>query len=115
MESTNFNEMAPHDELKYGGTKYVLASPGNSYIAYASALSESIGVKNMSAGTYSFKWYDVTNGIIVTQNAVSIAAGDQTWAKPEPIGNELAVYITRTNGVPGPPLAPTGLRIIHLK
>ena len=43
FESTNFNEMAPHDELKNGGTQYVLAAPGDSYIAYASALSGFVG------------------------------------------------------------------------
>ncbi len=95
FESTNFNEMAPHDELKYGGTEYVLAKPGESYIAYASALSGNIGLKNMTAGTYDFTWYDVTNGATVTQTSFRIDVGDQTWSKLAVIGNELAVYIRR--------------------
>ena len=36
MESTNFNEMSPHNELKHADTEYVLAVPGSSYIAYTS-------------------------------------------------------------------------------
>jgi hypothetical protein len=95
MESTNFNEMSPHDALKHGGTKYVLARPGESYIAYASALSGDIGLQDMTAGIYTFTWFDVIDGTTVVQNNVSVAAGDRTWRKPASIGNELAVYITR--------------------
>lgn len=95
MEFTNFNEMSPHDELKYGGTKYVLALPGDSYIAYASALSGDIGLRDMTAGLYNFNWYDITNGTTVVQTDISVAKGDQTWRKPADIGNELAVYIIR--------------------
>jgi len=97
FESTNFNNMAPHDELKYGGTEYVLASPGDSYIAYASNLSGDIGLRNMTAGKYDFKWYDVTNGNTISQRNVSVPVGDQIWRKPS-IGNELAVYIRRSAG-----------------
>ena len=42
FESTNFNEMMPRDDLKFGGTTYVLAKPGESYIAYAPALTGSL-------------------------------------------------------------------------
>lgn len=96
MEFTNFSEMSPHDELKFGGTEYVLALPGNSYIAYASTLSSDIGLKKMSAGTYDFKWYDVTNGTTLLRTNVSVRDENQTWSKPAGIGNELAVYIKRT-------------------
>jgi hypothetical protein len=95
MEFTNFNEMSPHDELKYGGTKYVLALPGDSYIAYASALSGDIGLRDMAAGQYNFNWYNITNGTTVVQTNISVAEGDQTWRKPADIGNELAVYIIK--------------------
>ena len=97
FESTNFNEMAPRDELRYGGTEYVLAQPGESYIAYASNLSSNIGLKDMSSGTYRLKWYDVTNGNTVIQDNVNVSAGDQTWNKPKGIGNEIAVYVRRIN------------------
>jgi len=114
MESTNFNEMAPHDELRFGGTEYVLALPGNSYIAYASNLSGNLALRNMTAGTYDFKWYDVTNGTTIIQSSVNVAAGDQTWSRPSGIGNELAVYIKRSNASSDttPPAAPTALRIL---
>ncbi|MCI0439991.1 MAG: PKD domain-containing protein, partial [Chloroflexi bacterium] len=98
MESTSFNEMAPHDELAFGGTQYVLANPGQSYIAYASALSGNIGLKGMTAGSYDFTWFDATSGATVVQSGVSVSAGDRTWGKPAGIGNELAVYIKRVDG-----------------
>lgn len=93
FEATNFNEMAPHDELKHGGTQYVLAKPGDSYIAYASSLTGDIGLTSMPAGTYTFRWFDCATGTSVTQVDVAVDSGDQTWAKPASIGNELAVHI----------------------
>jgi hypothetical protein len=95
FESTNFNLMSPHDDLKYAGTQYVLALPGDSYIAYASALEGQIGLKNMTAGSYEFRWFDCATGKQVTQEKVSVSAGNQSWPKPDGIGSELAVYIRR--------------------
>lgn len=101
MKSTNFYEMAPHDELKYAGTEYVLALPAKSYIAYASSLPESgmIGLKNMAAGIYGFKWFDPASGMTITQQNVNVAAGNQSWVKPSKMGSEVALYIKRSDTV----------------
>ncbi len=98
MEATRFHEMAPHDALGFAGTEYVLAQPGARYIAYASALSGDIGPRDMTAGIYRFLWFDIPTGATVVQEAVDVAAGDQRWRKPDAIGEELAVYITRAGG-----------------
>ena len=95
FEATSFNEMAPHDELGFAGTKYVLARPGRSYIAYTPKLMGKIGLKNIRAGQYRFVWYDCATGLTVTQENVTVAGGDQSWSKPDNIGSELAVYIRR--------------------
>ncbi|MHC4331264.1 MAG: hypothetical protein ACYSWW_24430 [Planctomycetota bacterium] len=111
FESTNFNEMAPHDELGFAGTKYVLSQPGRSYIAYAPRLRGRIGLKSIKAGTYNFRWFDCATGKEVVQNnfrwfdcatgkevvqkKVKVAGGNQSWDKPRSIGDELAVYIKR--------------------
>ena len=95
FESTNFYEMSPHDELKHGGTKYVLALPGDSYIAYTPELQGKIGLKGMRAGVYEFRWFDCVAGRQVTQKEVRVSDGDRTWSKPRGIGNEPAVYIKR--------------------
>ena len=95
FEGTNFNEMAPHDELRFGGTKYVLAKPGDSYIAYAPNLKGKIGLKEIKAGRYDFRWFDCASGQEVPQKAVRVAGGNQSWDRPKGIGKELAVYIKR--------------------
>ena len=98
FESTNFNKMAPHDELKYAGTEYVLASPGYSYIVYSSENSVKLGLQNMVAGTYDMMWYDCVTGKSQQQNNQKISSGRQSWKKPSEIGEELALYITRSDG-----------------
>ncbi len=95
FESTDFNQMSPHDELKFAGTQYVLARPGRSYIAYASKLQGKIGLKNTAAGVYKFHWFDCATGSEVVKENVTVAGGNQSWDIPGGIGSELAVYIKR--------------------
>jgi len=96
FESTHFHEMSPHDELKFAGTEYVLADPGVSTIVYASALAGRIGVRQMTAGTYDFTWFDCKTGKTVTQRRVKVAAGEQSWERPAGLGIEIAVHIRRS-------------------
>jgi hypothetical protein len=98
FESTDVNNMAPHDELRHSGTEYVLASPGFSYIAYASEKSGKLGLKNLDAGTYDMRWYDCVTGKSIQQNHTIISSGQQSWKKPGELGEEVALYITRTDG-----------------
>ena len=100
FESTNFNEMMPRDDLRFGGTTYVLAKPGESYIAYAPALVGSLGLHGMTAGTYDLRWLDAATGTTVSQTGVIVGQGDQTWVKPATIGAELALYHTETGRCP---------------
>lgn len=104
MESTNFHEMTPSDNLKAGSTQYVLAKPGDSYILYTAAYSSNVGLTSMTSGTYNFRWLDTVTGTVVEQNNVSVGSGTQTWTKPSGFGNELALYITKGTG--GPTLPP---------
>jgi len=97
FEFTDFNYMAPHDELKHAGTQYGLASPGNSYIAYSSENSDTLGLQNMVSGTYNIRWYDCVTGQNVQQNNIKIASGRQAWKKPPELGNEVSLYITRAD------------------
>jgi hypothetical protein len=95
FESTNFNAMSPHEEFRFAGTKYVLALPGFSYIAYSPELKGEIGLKDMRQGTFEFRWFDCVTGEEVRQAKVNVQAGNQSWEKPRGIGSELAVYIRR--------------------
>ena len=97
FESTNFNEMAPRDDLAFAGTQYVLAKPGGSYIAYASNLVGKMGLKSMTAGAYDLRWYDIVRDKYVRQSKVTVKSSSQSWAKPAGFGNEVALYIQRVN------------------
>ena len=96
FESTDVNRMAPHDELAHGDTQYVLASPGDSHIAYASARTGAMGVKGLQPGTYLLQWMDAVTGRTIDQPEVRVEADDSAWVPPEGIGNEAALWVRRT-------------------
>lgn len=104
MEATDLQRMAPHDELAFGDTDYVLADPGSEYIAYAANLSGGMGLRGLVAGTYNLRWLDLASGMIVTQSGVNLPEGDQTWSRPAGIGSELAVHVEWMD----PPAGPAG-------
>ncbi len=101
MESaTLLNTLSPRDDLAFGATQWVLADPGQAYIAY-STNGGAMGLKGVIAGDYYFRWLDIPSGTIVQQTNVTVSAGDQSWTRPPGIGSEAAIYIvTGTNTVP---------------
>jgi CubicO group peptidase (beta-lactamase class C family) len=99
FESIDFHQLSPHDELAFAGAQYVLAHPGRSYIAYASQLQREIGLKDMPAGVYKFRWLDCATGSELTKENVAVPTGNQSWDKPGRFGGELAVYIERLRGL----------------
>jgi hypothetical protein len=102
FESTNFNEMAPHDELASGASKWVLAKPGQSYIAYSDGGSGDFGIQGMTAGTYTLSWLDIPTGTKRTAQQ-TVTAGTNTFSRPSGIGTgEVAVWIS-TGGTQDPP------------
>jgi len=100
MEQTDFHRMKPRDDLAAGSTKWVLANPGNSYIAYTYNYTGPMGVKRMTAGAYDLKWFDTVDGDMVTQTGVSVSSGEATWTKPSSMGSEVALYIKRKDFSP---------------
>jgi len=95
MQQTDFYKMKPRDDLAAGSTKWVLANPGESYIAYTYNYAGPMGLKGMTAGTYDLKWFDTVDGDEVTQTGVSVSVGDVTWDKPDSMGSEVALYVKR--------------------
>jgi len=96
MEQTDFYKMKSRDDLVAGSTKWVLANPGNSYIAYTYDYSGPMGVKVQTSGTYDLLWFDTVDGYTVKQTGVSVSSSDATWTRPASIGNEVALYIKNT-------------------
>ncbi len=94
MESTRFAEMAPHDELAAGGSEYVLAKPGELYIAYASARSGDLGVRALPPGEWSITLFDPVSGR-TSRSLAQWPAGDRALPAPPGFGPELAVYLER--------------------
>jgi hypothetical protein len=95
MEKTDVHTMQPTDTLAAASTKWVLANPGHSYLAYTYDYKGAMGIKDLSAGTYSLLWFDTVTGESVKQENVSVTAGDGAWQKPETLGNENALYVKR--------------------
>jgi hypothetical protein len=92
FEITDFNTMAPHDELGNSGT-WVLADKGRSYIAYRSAAGSFI-LSGMEGGTYLLRWLDAVSGT-TWEELRSVAPGTASFVPPQGIGVEAAVWVTK--------------------
>lgn len=92
FEATDFNTMAPHDELGNDGT-WVLADPGRSYIAYKMTPGSFI-LDRITAGTYVIKWLDTVTGKVLSQ-VKELHSGSNVFTPPYGINEEAAVWITR--------------------
>jgi len=92
MEATDFHRMRPDNSLAAGGTKYLLAQSGVSYIAYADDLQGKIGMKNMAAGEYELTWLDIPVGKII-KSKTTIRAGTNQFTPPPGCGAEVAVWV----------------------
>jgi hypothetical protein len=99
FESTDFYTMSPHDELAAGGTRWVLADPGRSYIAYSEKLEKAIGVRGLKPGEYDLTWLDCRTGKTATARQTAKET-DGTFARPDSIGPWCAVWIRRAETKP---------------
>jgi len=93
MEQTSFHRMIPRDDLADRSTKWVLAYPGDSYIAYSYEYLDKIGLKGLAAGTYDLLWMDTISGKTIKQSDITVDWGNAAFAKPASFGNEVVVYI----------------------
>jgi hypothetical protein len=95
MEQTDFYKMTPRDDLADGSTNWVLARPGDCYIAYTYGYAEAMGVKSLVAGTYDLMWFDTLDGDVVRQSDVSVPWGNGAWKKPASMSDEIVLYVKR--------------------
>ena len=95
MEQTDFHAMQPRNALAAGSTKWVLANPGKSYIAYTYDYSARMGLSDLPTGIYDLLWFDPQTGVQVSQKGVKAKGGESTWSKPATMGNEVALYVKR--------------------
>jgi hypothetical protein len=97
LERTDIHTMKPHDELAAGSTRWVLANPGKSYVAYTYDYRDRMGVKRLPPGSYELLWLDTVDGTEVTQTVRVSSTRDATWEKPDSIGDEIALSIKPYN------------------
>jgi hypothetical protein len=93
FEATDFWTLSPHDELKHGQTKYVLANPGRGYIAYGDQVETALGLKRLPASRYAVHWLDCRSGKTADATQTISAAGNATFGKPAGFGPECAAWI----------------------
>lgn len=95
MERTDWYLMTSRDDLAAGSTKWVLARPGYSYIAYSYDCTSPMGIWSPTSATYDLLWFDTVTGAEVRQMNVHAPPGEATWPKPAELGNEIALYVQR--------------------
>ena len=100
FEETTFNGMYADDGLAYGQTSYVLADPGYDYILYSANSKHTLGIKNLTAGTYSLTWIDCISGEKKSSLQQKTKAGNRSWNKPAGFSNEVALYLHREDKQP---------------
>jgi hypothetical protein len=91
MESTRFNRTSPRDDLARGDTDYVLAAPGQVYIAYGGSGGR-LGL-NLSAGRYRVRWFNPRNGGWADEEDRSLADGEQRFSRPASFSDEAVLYL----------------------
>jgi len=101
FESTDFFRMLPHDELRHGATRYVLADAGRSYIAYADASGE-IGVRSLPAGRCAITWLDCRTGRTAEAEHRLAEPTDRRFSRPPGFGDECAAWIRFPEIPPSP-------------
>jgi hypothetical protein len=95
MEQTDWYRMKPAStELAAGSTRWVLASPGQSYILYTYNYKEGMGLRELPAGRYELLWFDAVTGA-EERRVVSHSGGTAQWEKPQKFGEEIAIYLRR--------------------
>ena len=93
FESTDFYKMAPHDELRNAGTKYVLADPGRSYITYSDQSGAPLGLKRLPPGACEVRWLDCRTGESLTEHHEWAEAGDRVLDRPATFGAECVAWV----------------------
>lgn len=94
FESTDFYRMEPRDELALADTEYILASE-DSYILYSSGPALQMGVRALTPGRYTLRWFDCGSRREVTQEGISVADPDRSWKVPTGFGEDVALYLKK--------------------
>ncbi len=95
MERTPLESLAPHDEVARGDTEYIIAAPGQAWVAWSGRRTGAMGLSGLPRMTCTLTWLDCATGVTVVQPRIEVAGGDTTWPAPPGIGPETALYVER--------------------
>lgn len=95
FEQTDFYRMKPSSELAAGSTRWVLANPGRSWIAYTENYAKPVAIKNLAPGRYDLLWLDTVDGKMESHDGVELSGSSPGFEKPASFGAEVAVYIRK--------------------
>ncbi|GJM21658.1 MAG: hypothetical protein DHS20C15_15730 [Planctomycetota bacterium] len=96
MEQSDVWTMEPADHRAAGGTRWALANDQGSAILYTRQPGVNLGITDMQDETVDLHWLDTITGQSFVQEAVQVTAGTNLFARPEHLGNEVALWITRS-------------------
>jgi Domain of unknown function (DUF5060)/Putative collagen-binding domain of a collagenase len=103
VAQVDFERMAPADALALSGNAYVLAEPGNAYVAYLyNGGTVRLDLRGVS-GTFSVQWFDPRNGTFQTATSVN---GGQEASLTAPAGGDWTLLLKKTASPPPPPPPP---------
>lgn len=87
--------LEPHDELAAGRTQYVLARPGEAYVAYSADAVGELGLRDVEPGSYTLRWLDCATGDVATGTLTHTDRGPLSLAVPPGLGSEVALDLRR--------------------
>lgn len=96
MQATDVWGMKPADARAAGATRWVLANDAGSAILYTRDPSGSLGLTSMGPETLDLLWVDAVTGASAVQERVDVGAGTNHFARPDGIGAECAVWMSRS-------------------
>lgn len=77
-ERINLATLQPRNDL--ASTQYCLAKPGKEYLIYQP--QSGAFTVNLTAGTYSYEWFNPVSGIIASSGSITVAEGDLSLMPP---------------------------------
>jgi hypothetical protein len=93
MEATDFNRMAPADDLADGATRWVLADRGRSHLLFSDRDGR-LALKDLPPGRYRLRWLDAVDGDAVEEER-EFAGGPADFERPASLGSEALVWVRR--------------------
>ncbi len=97
LEAAGDKRMAPHGELGFGGTAYLLAEPGRGYVAYGLDARQPLGIKAVPSGNYDLTWCDPATGAQIEAPSRVLDGTDTTFTPPATFQEDAALWLRRTN------------------